>query len=553
MWWRNNKVKIFLVLLLISISTLFVYIYFSFLPTIIADSVGYYSYMDILRRERDISAWNYLRGPTFPVILYVIFAVFGDNPIGFLFGTLFFWILCIFFVLRIYKLSAVVDSDSSCIFVSASTVLFIVFNPLIIGYFHAMMTEFVACTFTVIAIYFSFKWIEISTKKIFLALYYLIFFCILGVVMWFLKQPYLFCVIIPMVLSLLLWLFQRKDILTLFYKILSITLVILSSWFVANAWNKFLINNGAVSSVQSQNYISAVAKSGLTSFSVASSEKQTLGYIEENKTMFSDDELLELNEILNGSSKYNQYEIVELNEEGSITDSFLVFWNNSGDILKSESISYYFTILKKFPLKVLQEYIDNYLTIANVYGCGNRNWTGYYPIKELKNWSCENKSIGLSAYETDLIPYDSNSTDWKSGNNDMSQYELINSPVTWVQKLMVTLSEPALLLFKILLVLSPFIFVYSYLCCFFYKDAEEYRGFYKILTLLFGYSFLYVLMNAVTGSLIDRYAFVPFFISTIGLIVLLELWRRKVFPKITNFWRKSIYRIKKLLFHNRKA
>lgn len=542
---KSNQ-KFILLMLLFFLSILFTYIYFSFLPTIVADSVGYYSYMDILRGERSISAWNYLRGPVFPIILYIIFIIFGDNPIGFLFGTLFFGVLCILLIFRLFKLSSIVKKNESYIFVVISTLVLLVFNPLVIGFYHTMLTEFVACTFTVVTIYLSFKWVDLTVQKVWSALLFIVLLCILGITMWFLKQPYLFCVIIPMFLSFVLSIISRNNIATLFYKFLTIIVVLLSVSSAAKSWHYFLVNKGATSSVQSGNYISAVTKSGLTNFSVAPLDKQSLEYIESNRTLFNDEDLLEIEKLKQGISKYNQYEVVEWQKEGNMANSFIVFWKDSGSFLQSEPISYYLRIVKRFPFEVLHGYVDNYLTIANIYGCGNINWTNYYPIKEFKDWSCENRSIGLSAYETDLVAYDSDSTDWKSGNNDMSQYELINSPVSWVQTLMKLFAEPALLLFKILLLLSPFLFLYSLVSYIvFYKEDLEYRGFYKVMTLLFGYSFLYVLMHAVTGALIDRYAFVPYVMSIVGFIILLELCKRKVTPKLNVFLKNLLYRIQK--------
>lgn len=547
-WQRENNKKIVLILLTVLLSTFFVYIWFSFLPTIVADSVGYYSYMDILRGERAISEWNYLRGPSFPLILYTIFTVFGDTPLGFLFGSLFFWILCVFLCLWLFKLVGVIEKGVSCKFVFFLILFLLILNPLIIGFYHAMLTEFVACTLTILAIFLSYRWIDLPVSNIRSALFYMILFPALAVILWFLKQPYLFCLLIPLSLAFILGLIRKNTISTLFYKISTILLVLFSVWYGAKVWNRFLINNGGASSVQSENFISAITKSGLTNFSVASLEKQSLDYIERNRFLFNNNDLIELGKIADSTSKYEQYEVVELKEKGEVISNMIVFWNNSAKIFETEPVAYYLTILRRHPFKVLQGYIDNYLTVINFYGCGNTNWTNYYPIKELKDWSCENRSIGLSTYETDLVAYDSNTTDWKSGNNDMSQYELINTPIPWVQKIMNILAEPALQLFKISLLLSPFLFLFSLVGSFLFKENQEYKSFYQVMTLLFGYSFLYVLMNALTGALIDRYAFVPYVMSIIGIIVLLEFLRRRNSSKINKKISKLRSFIKQHLF-----
>ena len=68
------KVSIGIILL-----ALISYIWFSFTVMIMPDSTVYYGYLKIFYGEESFSNWNIVRGPSFPIILYIITLLFGRN------------------------------------------------------------------------------------------------------------------------------------------------------------------------------------------------------------------------------------------------------------------------------------------------------------------------------------------------------------------------------------------------------------------------------------------------------------------------------------------
>ena len=148
-----------------------------------------------------------------PLIIYTITELFGDNTLGFVLGTFIFYLTGI--ISGYLIISKVLLTQSNKTIKTLIWILFVIlfiFNPLIIGYYHVMLTEFVAMTFTLLTIYLSIKWISLDPlkEKMKFVLYFLIFL-IISISMWFLKQPYVIVTLIPISLATILSIVKLKN------------------------------------------------------------------------------------------------------------------------------------------------------------------------------------------------------------------------------------------------------------------------------------------------------------------------------------------------------
>src|SRR5574344_2692296 len=66
--------------------------FLKFTISISVDGSWYYNYLKYFRGEESLGEWNTIRGFSFPLILYFITCLFGDNVNGMLFGFYMFYI-----------------------------------------------------------------------------------------------------------------------------------------------------------------------------------------------------------------------------------------------------------------------------------------------------------------------------------------------------------------------------------------------------------------------------------------------------------------------------
>lgn len=190
--------------LLAGILLLAAVVHFGLPPVVTFDSGHYQTYVDILEGRKGWDTWDIGRGPVFPLILRASRALFGRGPLGFLvtgaagllvIGAL-FWRL----TRLLWPRDAVVRSIA---FTAFAGLLF--FNPILNGYFHTVLTEFVAATLACVAIALALWWMETpwerGTRLRFLLLAgALVLAC---PVAWLLKQIFVGVVLFPLALGAL--------------------------------------------------------------------------------------------------------------------------------------------------------------------------------------------------------------------------------------------------------------------------------------------------------------------------------------------------------------
>ena len=122
--------------------------------------------------------------------------------------------------------------------------ILIAFNPIVFGYYHTLLTEFISITIAALACYLCWKFIYIDYDVNRIKFWsYTVIFAILAVISWNLKQPYVGTVIYPLIISFLIYMFKKPKITNVLFKILSIMISAAAIVCSIIVWNKILVAN----------------------------------------------------------------------------------------------------------------------------------------------------------------------------------------------------------------------------------------------------------------------------------------------------------------------
>lgn len=537
-----NKDKSFLKLLIILfLVSILVFIYFSFLTVVTKDSTNYYHYVDIFRGISPLSEWLRVRGPTMPLIIYIFVEIFGDNSLGFLFGTFLFFLISIGsgYVL-INNIVKKQENRILKIIIWLSFIILFVFNPSIIGYFHVMITEFVAITIALISCLISINWIslDISKEKMKFIIYSLVFI-ILSILMWFLKQPYVVVILIPLFLGTFISIIKIKKISNTICKItvflLSIIFVILS----ISAWDNILTTNGSLpAKIESEEYLTdglVRAVSNFRRIKYEDSHNQT--FIESSKYIDTKERVL-IKEITNGNESFKDYNLYEVLGvfNSYVVDIIVVPDITLGTTSVNDVKVFYYDVLKRYPQQVFSSYVFNYLALIDLIPYDHQNIVPVKRLLGLHELRGENQSIGLAIYFRESTFLGSATYN----GNHMRQYEMNNPSNLSSSFLAKLVGMSSLALLTLVLLLSPFLFALFTFIYLFKKKliTEKNTLLFETLIILFGFSFLHVAFHAFTGAIVDRYSFVAYPTSIIGCILLINFISSEKLKNCNKLFRK---------------
>lgn len=519
----NKKIIIPLIFLI-----LFGILYFQFSLIVTPDGSAYYWYTNILDGDSPFSTWSITRGFSFPVILYVFKHLFGSNPTGILIGFFLLYIVLLLTSALILKsiLNKYNQGRSNVIYWFLYLILFM-FNPLIIGYSHTLLTEAVAPSIIMLTVYLAYKWKDMfwnkSKKKTIL---YTIIFTLIVVFMWFLKQPYMPIIIfILFIFSILIGIREKsfKKFGEKFICILISLFVLLISILI---WNGVLQNNDIEinTSNSSSGFLSKGIITGLNAH-----------YSELSKDIYCNIDYI-INSELSQNEKIGIVELSETNKNWCDYVKIYDVRDNYGNLIRQtslisedtqisvgESLIFWFKNTLKNPTLTLSSYYRNFMGIINLYQSNVISYElGYTTINEFNfNATHENTSIGLLIFQETTKcwwEYPSWGEEVYEYNEVkyMTAFEGVENHNETLGKIINDISPFYLYLFKILFFLALPLAIYSFVK--FVKHKEN--DIFLLSTVLFGSAFLHVAFHAVLGAIIDRYAFVAFPLILLGLILL---------------------------------
>ena len=501
-----NKKNIYYLLFLL----LFIF-YFEYSVTILWDSAHYMNYVNILEGTIPVNTWDVVRGPIFPLIIYLGNLFFGKTSQGLTMNTFMYYLLMLFFVYKIIILffNKFNFSKKKKKILILIIYFLIILNPIIFGFYHSLLTEFVGITLSVISCYFSFVWFDLdilNNKKKFIFL--TLFFCFITVFSWFLKQPYVSCGFFPLLVSYIIQLFKKFDIKLFFYRTSTIFCCILSLFVSIKLWNFILVKMGNNPDTDRNPTVSFgyTLINGLGFIKTNSNEEiKNNDYLNSIKLTKK-----EKNEILNLKKNDKNYIILNIYNDNKIVESDYIEIN--GDNLSSVSaIVYICKYFLKDPGAILDAYLTNYLSIIDIYSTSSDDGVGFESTKKFDlSFSNEISTIAFKPYY-----YGSSNIFYMLPEMEerVSCYKQINYTFKLINYLMLLFGKVFLILFKFFFLFLPLNFLMSIILIL-KKNNVNKNKILSFVIILFGFSFLHLLLHTVTGAIIDRYA-VPAFLTTI--------------------------------------
>lgn len=318
--------------------TLLSIIFFAVMPIITFDSLWYHTYLEIFDGIKPITQWDPSRGVPFPLIIYISTKLFGYTTQGI---TITMYIFYMITILLLYKTLEIIEFTKKmgkfCCWIFL--IFFIYINPIFLGYYHMVLTEFVACTLVVLSTYISIKtYLCFINGNKNLRNYFLRYGLpiLIGVIAFFVKQmfiaPILLCFIAT---EILLWL-KNKTIKSVVFSF-GCVLLCLSCVIIINArWYK---------TIDIQNATDIFGRKFTNSDSLKSGMIGGLRYFVPED---SSKQIIKVN-IMNNNQTIDSFETV--NPEESLKNTFI----------------YMINCLIRSPQTVFKGYLDNYFVISNLY------------------------------------------------------------------------------------------------------------------------------------------------------------------------------------------
>lgn len=488
--------------------------FFTYSVTITYDTSHYLWLTSLMTRADGIfSNWDVARGPIFPLFIKVCTKLFGKNVNGLLVGMYIFYVLMILGCYCIYKdtikYEKFLGRKMKSVFLVAFVILVLI-NPMIIGYYHTLLTEFIAITIAIISCYISWKIMDINLKenKI-LYIVETLLLAILATVMWLLKQPYVGTVIFPLLSASVIAFIREPKLWNFVQRLFSILICIITIFAGIKTWN-FITKIGNVkidASRTSEGFLAAGIIGGMTDYKTENSKN-----FDTNDKILQSDKISESDkqkmiEVLDGKSEYKSYRVMDV-----MKDKYEIVYSKGEVTSTGEAMKYWIQKLAENPKLILSGYVSNYLATTSLYPIefeGMRavvqkefDWKTTKEIDQIGykifNYGSSNKFY-LSEY---LEPY-------------AKDYEDVNKPIVAINKVIRSLILPCTIIMKIAYLLLPFLTVGSIIFIFITKGKydKKYCRIIDIIAILFTFSIMHILLHSMLGSIIDRYT-IPALITT---------------------------------------
>jgi len=514
----------FLLLLLLTIA------YFSVPLFVMPDSVLYYIYLKIFDGIKPISSWNITRGPSFPVIIYLGTLVLGNSMLSILTITYIFFtgfITSYYLVLRnllaVFKVKKVRK-----VLVFSLFVLLIMFNPILFGYFHAFLTEFVGIFLVFVSCILCWKWLKIDFRKE--KVKYILFSVLLAlllVFLWFLKQPYVTAVLFSLPIAILLSICTRFNLKDAIVRLLTFFLCIFALIMSIRGWDSFLDYHGRTEKrgYTNEHLLSNSIINGISNLRLESQLEDITAQDYSEDQYVSDKDKIKIQNILSGGSTDSFGVVRIMSPRGNLVDKMVLYYKGN-NFSTYDALAFWLKVFKKHPIYVLESYFSNYLATINVYISWRDSRGAYYPIKEITNFHHENRTIGLSyMYNDDNFLW---IQDYQYG--DIKNLYSSNNKEIFSSNIFEVYSILHLNFFKALFILLPFLFIYAairYIVIFKRIDSKT-KEYFNLVIILLGFGLSHTVFHAITGAVIDRYAYIVFPEVVLAIMVLLVL---RIHPK----------------------
>ena len=504
----NNNYKIIAFLLL----TIF---YFEYSVSITWDSAHYLGYVKIIERIMPFSSWDVVRGPVFPFIIYFSNVLFSKTNHGLIMGTYLFYLIMLLFTCKImdYYFKKIKINKKMKNIIKYGFLFLTIINPSIYGYYHCLLTEYVAITLSVVSCYYAIVWLNTNHDKERRQYFLLtILFMFLTVFSWFLKQPYVSCGIFALIVAYLISLFQDRK--KFFVRTITIIACILSLFVSIKVWNAILNSHGNDTSTN-RNPTNALGNQFVRAidFLDMNIENEIFSKKYIKNTKLSKKEKEDIYKLLNNNEKYVL--VYKFDNNNKLVDVDYIKSSNGHSISLVSSFAYLFKTFIHNPPRLINSYITNYFSIIDIYSTSTTDGVGYSSNKKFDlSFSNEIRVIGNKPYavgDTNFFPLSDELY------NNASYYEQRNRVNNKLNNTMLFLSKIFIFLFKIIFFILPILLITSIVMRFLKRFKKD-RDLINVIIILLGFSFLHILLHTVTGAIIDRYALPAFITCFLGIV-----------------------------------
>ena len=500
------KTKKFISIILI----IFIITFYYFLaPTfILPDTNLYYISLKVLLGVESILSYPVVRGPSLALTLFPFFKLFGNTEISFRICTYIFYIALLITIFYFFKkeiYNKVLKSKQKMykkIFYTIF-IIFIILNPILYGYYHTMLTEFSAITFSIINIVIVSKINDnkkLTKKNLIINLIYFIFVFIYS---WFLKQPYITISFFPLLALLFLKIKNKTNrIKTLILFIVPIISLLISM----KLWDNFLTVSGIkYNAGESTNYyLNKALIDSNTNYEKDNNESiYTKNGINNNPYLTEKEKQFLINKINKNEKNYIIYYVHNIKNDVIDTEIFIYKGQNFS---KREAINFTLGALVKHPIIVVDSYISNYLSSINIYGLHCMN-NYYRPVKKITLFDGENHGIGLAH----LSNIKNNYLGLQGGEESLKEL-IVNYNTYDKYDITVFFSYFYLILFKIMYLILPIFWIFILI-----KVLKKNRQ-YETTFLFITFVLMHTLFHTITGAIIDRYIYVTYPAYICGII-----------------------------------
>lgn len=225
-------------------SSIITWLFYSYQVTFTFDS-AHYTYLSRIIETQNWVEWDPIRGIVFPLIIYLSNTILGANQTAIMVPMII--CLLLLYIISVYFVIQSIDFGYKRILpviIMSFILIFIIMDPLIQGYFHTLLTEYVAATLGIVSCFFAYLLITINQNRLTRREFFIYFYFIFAVPFaWHLKQPYVGTVLFPFLIAFILVL-KSKNILKIhrmFILGLSTALALVLSII---GWRSFLTTAG---------------------------------------------------------------------------------------------------------------------------------------------------------------------------------------------------------------------------------------------------------------------------------------------------------------------
>lgn len=511
----KNRKNILILIFCIFITAMF----FTYQVVITYDTSHYLWLTSLLSKGGDFSTWDVARGPVFPILIKTFNILFGQNTNGLLVGMFIFYILMLLGCYFIYKDTIKNEEHFNKKVKYILLFLFlllVVFNPMVIGYYHALLTEFVGMTLSIIGCYLAWKWMDVNFKenKMKYSIYTVVL-AILTAIAWQLKQPYVGTILFPIIIASIISFVRNINLKNFLQRLATIITCVIMLVTSIKIWNVILEkNNVAIKENRtSAGFFASGILGGMTNYNIQDIEDFDTAKEIEESTKITEEDKNKIKEILENKSDYKSYQVIDTNKE-----NYKIIYLKGNVISTKEAISFLLSSLVKDPKAIIGGYVSNYLATISI-----------HDIDFVENKIKISKNINLTTTkEIDTIGYKIYNYGKENVFYLSPEYEIyaeehrsVNKPIININRVMRKLQMPMAITMKISYLVLPILVICSIIAVFVTKKRynEKYCKIIDIITILYTFSLLHILAHSMLGSTIDRYT-MPALVNTFIAILL---------------------------------